>query len=180
MDKNIIELQEKVKELNGGININKIMQSRAEDTNSFDEEFDWNEIRTEENKGNRFLEIVNDVVAYEKGVTLGEFQLVNDEGKMIYSIKESIFRALSMCFVTGGLWFCLAGKERGVEDFTEGFFWPFICILITSIFGLPLYFLGKKHPKAAATIKKVGMILGGIFVVGLLLFFFGIKFLSRT
>ena len=168
LEKNIVGLQEKMKELEGAINVSKKMQIRNEDMNGLDEELYWNEIRVEEKAGNRFLDIVNDVVAFEKGVILKEFELVNEEGQRIYGIKESIFRALGMCVLIGVLWFVLEGKERTVHDFIEGFFWPFICIIITSCFGLPLHFLGKKHPKAAGKIRKVGMILAGVLVILLL------------
>lgn len=53
--------------------------------------------------------------------------------------------------------------------FRDGFFYPFTCIIIYSIFGLPLHFLGKKHPKVAKVIKNVGYRIAIAFVVLLLL-----------
>lgn len=164
---NILALEEQMKELAGAINVCKIMQTKNEDRESFDEEFYWNEIRTEEKAGNKFLELVNDVVEFEKNVILKEFELINDEGQFMYGKKESILRALGSCVMVGVLWCAMDGGK--VESFVEGFFWPFVCILIYSIFGLPVHFIGKKHPKAADIIKKIGIGLGVALVVGLLL-----------
>lgn len=155
LEKNILELQEKMKELEGAINVCRMMQEKKEDRDTFDEEFYWEEIRTEERAGNRFLELVNDVVEFEKNAILKEFELINDEGQFMYGKKESILRALGSCVMVGILWCVMDGGK--VESFVEGFFWPFVCILIYSIFGLPVHFIGKKHPKAADTIKKIGM-----------------------
>ena len=79
-----------------------------------------------------------------------------------------IFFALGFVSVMTGLIWCILEGWK-IEAFVEGFFWPFVCIIITSIFGLPVYFIGKKHPKAANYIKKIGLGIGVIFVVLLLL-----------
>ena len=185
LEKNITELQEKMKELEGAINVCKIMQNKNEDINTFDEEYYWQEIRTEEKAGNKFLELVNDVVEYEKKygdhvrkaifkkkVIFTEFELINEEGEFIYSPKEAVLRALGSCLLVGVLWCVMDGGK--LNSFIEGFFWPFICILIYSIFGLPVHLLGKKHPKAAGIIKKIGIGLAVALVVFLLLIaFFG-------
>lgn len=155
LGKNILDLEEKMRELNGAIKVCRQMQERKENLESFDEEFYWKEIREEEKVGNKFLEIVNDVICFEKKTILKEFDLINDKGEMIYGIKESILRGIGTCLAVGLLWFFLDGKKNSA--FIEGFFWPLTCILIYSIFGLPLYFLGKKHPGAAELIKKIGI-----------------------
>ena len=68
LEKNIQELQEKMNELNGAIRICKKMQSRQEDFDTFNENFYWDEIKEQEERGNKFLEIVNDSIGYEKQI----------------------------------------------------------------------------------------------------------------
>lgn len=172
LTRNILELQEKMKELEGAINVCKLMQSKKEDIDSFDEEFYWEEIRTEEKAGSKFLELINDVVTFEKSVIFKEFELVNDKGEFIYGKKEAVFRAIGSCLLIGIVWCIMDGGK--MESFIEGFFWPFTCIFIYSILGLPVYFIGKKHPKAAEILKKIGMGIGiAILVLLLLLIIFG-------
>ncbi len=154
LEQNIAELEKQMKELEGALRVSKLMQDKEKNSESFDEEYYWQEIHAEEAKGNRFLDIVNDVVQYEKHVVLKEFDLVSDDGQMIYGIKESALRALGMCLVTGVVGFFFRGMKW--QGFVEGFFWPFTCIVIASAFGLPVHFQGKRYPETANKIKKVG------------------------
>lgn len=56
-----------------------------------------------------------------------------------------------------------------IKNFLEGFFWPFVCIIISSIFGLPVHFIGKKNPALAKKIKKIGTGIAVTFTIGLLI-----------
>lgn len=159
LEKNIIELEKQIKELEGAINITKIMKDKNEDILSLDENMYWKEIDELQKSGLKFKEIVNDIVKFEKGVFLKEFLLVNDEGKIIYDLKKSIFTVFELCTITGLVWYLFEGKDRNIRIFLKGFFWPFICILITSILGLPIYFIEKKNKKLALKIKKIGKVL---------------------
>ena len=172
LEKNISELQDKMKELEGAIRVCKEMQNKDEEASTLDQEYYWEEIHIQEQAGNKFLEIVNDVAQFERNVFLKEFELVNEEGQLIYGKKESVFRALGVCVIAGFVCFFMDGMSWA--SFIEGFFWPFWCILVYSIFGLPLHFLGKKHPKVAKIIKNVGIgIVLVIFAVLLLIVTFG-------
>lgn len=153
--KNIAALEEQMKELEGAIKVCKKMQSRQETKSSFDEVYYWEEIRTQERAGNKFLDILNDAWKFEKKVVLEQFGIADRDGNLMYGAGKSILMALGTCLMIGTLWYFLDGRE--VKSFVDGFFWPFTCIIIYSICGLPLHFLGKKHPKAAAMIKKVGI-----------------------
>jgi len=172
LEKNISELENQIKELEGAINVSKIMQERNEDIFNLDENKYWTEIDKLEKSGLKFKDIINDVIEFEKGVIFDEFMLRNSEGKLIYGWKESIIRAIAACIFCGVLWYVLEGDNKTYKDFLEGFFWPFICIVFSSIIGLPVYFIGKKNPKLAQIIKKIGWIIGGVFVVGLLILAF--------
>lgn len=173
LEENIAKLQEQMKELEGALRISQKMQDKKEDADSFDEEYYWEEIHAEEQAGNKFLEIVSDVAEFERRVFLKEFELINEEGQLIYGVKESVLRALGLCVLVGVGFSALDGWVW--DSFVEGFFWPFVCILISSIFGLPLYFLGKKHPKAAKMIKRIGIGIAGVWVVVLLILAFTLE-----
>ncbi len=165
IEKNMLAIQEQMKELEGALNVCKIIQERKDEMHSFDEGFYWSEIQTQEAAGNKFLDILKDVWTFEKKVILDEFEIADNEGNPMYGWKESIVRALISCLIFGGMWYVMAGKERAWTDFMDGFLWPFVCIIIYSIFGLPLHFLGKKYPKVAKTLKTVGLVICTIIVV---------------
>ena len=169
--KNISELQNQIKELEGAINVCKIMQDRNEEIFSLDTALYWNEIKKQEKAGLKFREILNDVIEFEKGVILKEFQLVNSEGDLLFgsNFKGNIFRTIATCVACGFVWYLMAGQGRTFHNFLEGFFFPFVCILFSSIFGLPVYFIGKKNPVLAKKIKKVGRGIAVVFTISLLL-----------
>ncbi len=171
LEKNISQLQNQIKELEGAINVCKIMQDRNEEIFSLDTTLYWNEIEKQEMAGLKFKEILNDVIEFEKGVILKEFQLVNSEGDLLFGsdFKKNFFRAIATCVACGFVWYLFGGKSRTFHNFLEGFFWPFACILISSIFGLPVYFIGKKNPELAKKIKKVGTGIAIAFTIGLLI-----------
>ena len=166
LEKNIEEMQEKMKELQGAIKICKMMQEKQERMSSLDEAFYWEEIHSEERAGNKFIEIVNDVVEFEKKVIFDEFGIGDEEGKLKVSPKMAVLIAFASCFGAGLLWFFLDGMNK--STFVEGFFFPLVCIIISSVLGLPVYFIEKKHPEVASFIKKVGKALAVIFVLFLI------------
>ena len=82
------------------------MQDRNEEIFSLDTTLYWNEIEKQEKAGLKFKEILNDVIEFEKGVILKEFQLVNSEGDLLYSsdFKKKYFQShYYLC----SLWFCM-------------------------------------------------------------------------
>lgn len=171
LEKNIAELQNQIKELEGAISVCKIMQDRNEDISGLDTTMYWKEIETQEKAGLKFKEILNDVIEFEKGVVLKEFQLVNSKGDLLFGsdVKGNIIRAVASCVMYGFVWYLMEGKTRTFHNFLEGFFFPFTCILVTSIFGLPVHFLGKKHPVLAKKIKKIGLGIATVITIALLI-----------
>ena len=167
LSSNIVELKKTINELEGAINVCEMMQNQNVSMDEFDENYYWDKIHTEEKAGNKFIDLINDVIEFEKNTVFNEFQLINDKGEMIYGWKESIIRMLFTCTMTGLIWFVIEGWK--LKALLEGFFWPFVCIVITSVLGLPVYFIGKKYPKAAKYIKKIGFGIGAFFVVVLLI-----------
>ena len=179
LEKNIQELQEKMNELNGAIKICKKMQSRQEDFDSFNENFYWEEIKEQEQEGNKFLEIINDSIGYEKQIFYKYFELLDEDGNVRYGKKEIIQRVLKS-FLTGAVsYYIFLGVfsgEWGINRFLQGLLYPFIILGIWSLFGLPWNLIKKKYPQASAIAKKVvyGIVIGIPVVVSFVILAFAI------
>jgi len=179
LEKNIQELQEKMNEVSGAIKICKKMQSRQEDFDSFNEDFYWEEIREQEQAGNRFLEIVNDSIGYEKQLFYRYFELVDEDGNVRYGKKEIVQRVLKSFIVGAVTYYIFLGVfsgEWGMNRLLQGFLYPFIILGVWSLFGLPWHLLKKKYPRISPLIKKViyGIIMGIPVVVAMAILAFAI------
>lgn len=170
VSQNMSSLQEQIKELEGALKLCALIQKKEEDLQSFNENYYWDMIHTEEENGNKFFEIVNDVIRFEKRVIGDEFGLLDKNGSLKFSLGKSILIAGASCIAGGLLWFFL--DEMDPKSFWDGFFFPFFCIFISSVLGLPVFFLEKKNEKAAKIIKKIGMGLAITFLAFLLLLVF--------
>lgn len=163
LSKNMNSLHNQIKELEGALMLCTMIHKKEESLVSLNEEYYWKAIHEEEEKGNKFFDIVNDVIEFEKQVIGEEFGLLDQEGKMKFSGGKSVIIAVAMCVFAGLLWFFLDGMN--IAAFKDGFIFPFVCIIISSIIGLPVFFLEKKNEKAAKLIKKIGMGLAVVFLV---------------
>lgn len=154
LSKNMTHLHEQMEEIKGAMKVCSLMQEKEESISSLDQNYYWDVIHSEEQDGNKFLDIVNDVIEFEKKVIYDEFGLLDENGERRFSLGKSIAIALGMCTGGGLLWFFLSGMD--VQEFVEGFFFPFVCIILSSVFGLPVFFLEKKNKKAAQIVKNIG------------------------
>lgn len=176
LEKNIQELQEKMNELNGAIKICKKMQGRQEDFDSFNENFYWEEIKEQEQAGNKFLEIVNDTIKVEKNIVLKFFNIIDDKGNLIKNTPEILFNIVSAFLVYAIVWYIFQGvvrEEWNIKYFYRGLVQPLIMIVVYSIWEVPLFFIAKKSQKAAKIIRKIGI---GIVVVLIALLFLVVIF----
>lgn len=167
LTENMSSLHEQIKELEGALHLCKLICKNNEDINSFDEDYYWDAIHAEEQKGNKFFAIVNDVIDFEKRVIADEFGLLDRDGNLRYSLGKSILSAGITCVICGLTWFFLDGRKPW--SFLQGFFIPFSWILISSVVGLPVFFLEKKNKKAAKIVKYIGMGLVVVLFIALLL-----------
>ena len=179
LEKNIQELQGKMNELNGAMKICKKMQSRQEDFDTFNENFYWEEIKEQEESGNKFLEIVNDSIGYEKQIFYRYFELLDEEGNIRYNKKEMMQRVLKSFLFASIISFLFSGLfagEWGINYFLRGLLYPIIALGIWSLFGLPWYFVKKKYPQISTIVKKVvyGIIIGIPVVVSFVILVFAI------
>lgn len=168
---NIEEIENQIQELSGALNLSRVICSRKDDIESFDEEFYWNYVATEEEKGNKFIEIFDGIVKYEKHLILNYFGLENSDGSVNTSGKKAAFTICAYIFAGGMLFMLFSLLDSGslsFAKFKEGVMIPFWWFIIASIVGLPLFFIGKRYPKLAAGIKKCIMTAAGIITVMLL------------
>ena len=134
------------------------MQSRQEDFDTFNENFYWDEIKEQEERGNKFLEIVNDSIGYEKQIFYKYFSLLDVNGDMLYSEKEIIWRLIKGFFVAGVIGFLFSGIFAGewkVVYFVSGLSTPILALGFMTLFGLPWHLLKKKYPKLSTIVKKI-------------------------
>ena len=159
---NMKEIEEKMSELQGALRLSRVIRERGDSMESFDEEFYWNYVDEEEEKGNRFLEVLDGIARYEKHVVLQQFGLEDAKGGLVVGKGKAIFFVV-LNFVAVGLTLMIMDALRvgewSFDKFKEGLMIPIWWIVAASVFGLPLNFLGKKHPKVAHTVKKVLFVL---------------------
>ena len=179
LEKNIQGLQEKLNELNGAIRVCKKMQSRQENFDTFNENFYWEEIKEQELKGNKFLEIVNDSIGYEKQIFYKYFELLDEEGNLQYE-KNEIGKRVIKSFLMGAISYYIFhgifSGEWGLERLLQGFMYPFIILGIWSLFGLPWHLVKRKYPQISPIVKKViyGIVMGVPVVVAFVILIFAI------
>lgn len=164
---NMASLHDQIRELEGALKLCDLIRKNDEDFASFDKDRYWDIIHTEERKGSKFFDIVNDVIDFEKRVIGNEFGLLDCNGKLRFTLGKSILSAFVTCVACGIVWFFLDGMAW--KSFLEGFFVPLSWIVIASIVGLPVHFLEKKNKKAAKLVKRIGMGLLAAFLLALLL-----------
>ena len=172
IDQNIENLEKQLEELNGALQLSRILQKRGEELSTFDEKLYWEEMCREEKNGSRFLDLARDVVGYEKHVFLSYFGMEDCEGGITEKPAKAVLRVIGTCCLLAGV-FCLMKQKWDVRTIAEGFLYPFEVIACWTILGLPFLFLGKKHPEAAEKLKKISLgICGGLTLVILVLAFF--------
>ena len=177
LEKNIQKLQEKVNELTGAIKVCKKMQNRQENFATFNENYYWEEIKEQEQAGNRFLEIVNDSIDYEKEMIYKYFELLDEDGNLQYSRRGIIRKVIKVFLVAGIISFLFSGLfagEWGINNFLRGLTYPIFFLTIGTVVGLPWYFMKKKYPKMSTMVKKIvyGIIIGVPVVVSFVILIF--------
>lgn len=177
LHRHMVQLQEQIDELNGALKVCRQMQKRQEETTEFDEQFYWNVICQEEKAGNRFWDIATDTIEFEKKIIFKQYGIGNHDGKLIYGRREAFMRALGLSVFLGTIYWLIHDREP--MEFLKGFCLPMIWIVIDSALGLPVHFLEKKYPEMATRIRNVGHIIGGLFVIALLILMLYFKIQNR-
>lgn len=144
---NTARLEEQLAELNGAIALSKTIRQNTTDIADFDENYYWDEVGREEEKGNRFMDIAKDIAKYQKSVLLDHFGLADSEGNLNSTVKDAIFTVIGVCLAWGIVrWLII---ERSLYSFLIGIAIPLITSVFLVIVGYPLHCILKRNPKTA-------------------------------
>lgn len=145
---NLQKLCEQMKELQGSINLCKKIKDDSLEIDSFDPEIYWNYIEEEEKKGNAFLDVAKEIAHEEKKIIAGKLGWSLDRDGNIYDLKQCIIGTTCAIVLTGAV-FGLFSGNWGIGNLKEAVRFIIGMIIFESLFMIPIYFLGKKHPKIA-------------------------------
>ena len=147
LSENTARLEEQLAELNGAIALTKMIRQNTADIGSFDENYYWEEVGREEQKGSRFMDIARDIAQYQKAVFLDHFGLADSEGNLNSTVKGAIITVIGVCLAWGVVrWLVI---ERSLYSFLIGIAIPLITTAFLVIIGYPLHCLLKRNPKTA-------------------------------
>ncbi len=168
IDESIAELEKQIEELKGAIEVGEEIKQNKVRTEELDETYYWNLINEKENNGQGFPDTWQDFL----GVELNFFDIMWKRVFLLDFKKyrerfgwEKAFVFIFLILIIRGL----SGKFLWHKTFLEGFLYPIDLFLIVSIIGLPIFMIGKKHPKVAKIIITVIFCASCIFLAGILL-----------
>ncbi|MBQ4562307.1 MAG: MerR family transcriptional regulator [Clostridia bacterium] len=160
-------LGEDIKELKGALRVAGKM--KAENSDSFDENYYFDYITAQEKQGNKFIDLCKDILDTEidifdrtiKFITRWNFKKVRKETGVITAVILLIIllfvRAVVGMHVWGdGFWDILAS--------------PFVVFLLVSAIIIPIYLISRKSPKLAKLLCKVVLWIAGILATALVLY----------
>lgn len=157
---NMQELENKMEELKGALLLSRYIVEKGESAESFSGETYWNMVLKEEEKGNRFLEVLDGIVQYEKKVALKQLGLGDRDGNLNVTAGKAIL-AVAAYFLCCGITYLVMGRlfegKWMAANLKQGLLWPVEIFIVYSVVGIPLYFLEKKHKKGAQILKKIYM-----------------------
>ncbi|MBR6019393.1 MAG: MerR family transcriptional regulator [Lachnospiraceae bacterium] len=144
---NTARLEEQLAELNGAIALSKTIRQNTADIADFDENYYWEEVGREEEKGSRFMDIAKDIAQYQKATLLDHFGLADPEGNLNTSVRRAILVVIVGCLAWGATrWLII---ERSLHSFLIGLAIPLMTSVFLVIVGYPLHCLLKRNPKTA-------------------------------
>ncbi len=161
-----------IKELNGALEVCRQIQKKQEVMSTFDEDFYWEEMHKEEKAGNRFLDITDDLLKYEKDNVIETLSATDSEGNPRHTKRMSVFKIVLLILACGSIAFLLEGCK--INAFFRGALTPVIFLLILTIFEIPSFFLKEARPTAARRLQKMGYAAAAIGMFIYIIGFFGV------
>lgn len=150
LSENLEKLNEQLKEVTGAINMCKKLQCEGTSMAQLSEVKYWEDVEQEEEKGNLFINIAEDLYILGKHTFLNEFGVEDSEGNSTQDTKGMILAVFLQCFACGvtiAVLEAVANKKPfSFESFKEGFVWPFVFVICGFIIELPFYFWKKDIP----------------------------------
>ena len=167
IDTAISRLEKKRRDLKGALRIADKMKTEGYD--AFDEEFYFDHISREEQKGRRFVDLCTDISDVEtdifdktiKFMTRWDFK----DGRKKAGITSAVLLLLILLLVRA-----FVGSIIWGDDFWTLFFDPFIVFLLVSVLIIPIYLISRKFPKAAGVMYKVLLWSGALLLSAIALY----------
>lgn len=159
VEANITTLNEEIEKLNGSLALCR--QLKSENVETLDTDRYWEIIHDQEQLGFQFQSLASDYINFLAPTLSWAYWIPEDAWHSPLRIVKYL---LGWSVLLAALYSFL-GKSFGREIVTN--FFGFICgIIVWGIILLPVYFIGKKKPKLAETLKV-------LIPVGMLIFVFG-------
>lgn len=179
IDNNIITLTKQISELNGALEVSRIIKNDAVANDTFDEAHYWDLIQSKEQAGEKFEDVLKDYVEMEKNIFLSIWESafclrIRDKVKE-YGWKSVLIFLLVICVIRG-----IVQEFWGIGgSFLEGFAYPFFLYGMISLATLPIFYIQKKykdtppedlkpsrHPYLMTALKALGLI---VYIIGYLI-----------
>ncbi len=149
MQSNILELEEKIEELEGALTICRQIHKDGVETEDFNALYYLEKIENTEKKGGKFLDICKDTLDFEKTLWKSVF-MRNHEKNPQLTFKQATLTTLGISLGTA-----IIRKLIFQGSFWEGFFYPMMLFLVASAILLPIHLLSKKKPKMAGVLAGI-------------------------
>lgn len=154
---NITRLEKQIENLKGALEINKRLLEDNTSYKELNQKELWEEILKGENKGQKFVDICKDYLNFEKEMFYNALRYFGFDFKKINKKHGLIFALiLLVMFLT------IRGIVQMVlfdKTFIEGFGDPLLIFIIATVIITPIFLISKKHPKVAAIISSILLIL---------------------
>lgn len=167
IENTLSRLEIDIRKLKGALRVaDKI---KNENSDSFDEDFYFDYITTQESQGNKFIDLCKDILDTEidifdrtvKFITRWDFKNVRKEVGII-----SAFILLMMLLIGRAI----VGMLLWGDNFGDILASPFVVFLLVSAIIIPIYLISRKCPKLAKVLCKVLLWTAGILAAALVMY----------
>ncbi len=161
--RNVTRLEEEIQRLQGALQTVRDMERTQAEFDTMDECVYWEKITAAEQNGERFVDICKDCLLFSaeqfdlmwESVFFLDFKAIRSK----FGAPLACGMLLLICVVRG-----IARWQIYGESFWQGFFYPLELFVIGMTIFLPIYLLGKKHPKIASVLLNIVVSIGVVFL----------------
>lgn len=159
---NVIRLEKEIEDLKGALQLTKSLSKEKTDFETLDHERLWNEITQAEHSGNKFVDIYEDYLNFERDMAdnMWKYVFFHDfaKSRKKYGTLIACGILLLICVIRG-----ISSVVFWHKSFWDGFLYPFVLFAIGTVIVLPIYILSKKSKKAASVISTIISTIGLVF-----------------
>ena len=165
---NIERLEKEIQSLKGALALTQTVVNDKNDYDTIDASHYLRVIDAKEKNGEKFADIVKDYLLFAadqfESMWKRHFFYDFKSTKAKHGILKAVFIAILICFIRG-----LSSHFLWHQSFIMGFLYPFILFSAVTLIITPLYFIGRRFPKAGGVIASVLLVLCLTFLAGIFL-----------